>query len=147
MSGPWSDARVEQLRNLVAEKLTFSQIAAVMGPPFTRLACCGKANRLGLVSLSAKNGRFSTNPIGRLPRTSPPPMVKPKPIPAYDAKRPLVALLDLEERHCRFPVGEPSAKTFGFCGHDRRLNTEGVFTPSLPYCQHHHKVAYVPRSH
>lgn len=45
--GEWTDERVEQLKKLDAEKLTFSTIARIIGG-VTRHACISKAHRLGL---------------------------------------------------------------------------------------------------
>lgn len=45
-----------------------------------------------------------------------------------------VALLDLTERMCKWPIGDPRAPDFTFCGRDIRTGT--------PYCHEHASVAY-----
>lgn len=49
----------------------------------------------------------------------------------YDALARKVALVDLEYRDCRWPVGDPRDPDFGFCGH--------IKEPGKPYCAHHQK--------
>lgn len=46
----------------------------------------------------------------------------------------LVKLVDLKPNECRWPVGDPKAAGFGFCGHDRLL-------PHV-YCPAHCRIAY-----
>lgn len=48
--------------------------------------------------------------------------------------RPVVALLDLEPHHCRWPIGNPRSADFGFCGANRE-------SPLTPYCCEHHRRA------
>lgn len=43
-------------------------------------------------------------------------------------------LMDLKDRHCKFPIGDPLAADFGFCG-KRRL-------PPYSYCDPHRRRAY-----
>ncbi len=45
-------------------------------------------------------------------------------------------LLDLENHHCRWPIGDPQRPDFHFCG-SRPV-------PGLPYCQRHAVRAYAP---
>lgn len=52
------------------------------------------------------------------------------------AKR--IPLLDLTERTCKWPIGDPTEDDFAFCG------LEAV--PGKPYCQYHVAVAFQPMS-
>ena len=52
------------------------------------------------------------------------------------AKR--VNLLELTERTCKWPIGDPTEEDFAFCG----LSC----VPGKPYCQHHVAVAFQPMS-
>ncbi len=52
------------------------------------------------------------------------------------AKR--VTLLELTERTCKWPIGDPTDDDFAFCG----LGC----VPGKPYCQHHVAVAFQPMS-
>ena len=52
------------------------------------------------------------------------------------AKR--IPLLDLTERTCKWPIGDPTEDDFAFCG----LSC----VPGKPYCQYHVAVAFQPMS-
>ena len=45
-------------------------------------------------------------------------------------------VLTLTEHTCKWPIGDPGAEGFHFCGH-RSFN-------SLPYCEYHSRIAYQP---
>lgn len=45
-----------------------------------------------------------------------------------------VALIDLTERMCKWPIGDPRDADFTFCGHAGKAGT--------PYCPHHASIAY-----
>ncbi len=45
------------------------------------------------------------------------------------------SILELNESTCRWPIGDPSAADFFFCG--------GKTTEGLPYCGYHSRIAYV----
>ncbi|MGA8616056.1 MAG: GcrA family cell cycle regulator [Xanthobacteraceae bacterium] len=152
----WTDERVELLKKLWSEGLSASQIAAELGG-VTRNAVIGKVHRLGLsgraksASSGAPRQRKARAPthmlrIGRSIRGNT------ALAPAYDieaeAEPELIdniipiaqrcTILDLTEATCRWPVGDPGAGDFFFCGG----NTLG----SLPYCPHHARIAYQPAS-
>ena len=52
------------------------------------------------------------------------------------AKR--IPLLDLTERTCKWPIGDPTEENFAFCGLD--------CVPGKPYCEYHVAVAFQPMS-
>lgn len=149
----WTDERVELLKKLWADGLSASQIAAELGG-ITRNAVIGKVHRLGL-SGRAKSPS-STAPRQRKARTSshmmrvPRATIRGNTALAYDydiAPEPELieipeqqrkTLLELNERTCRWPVGDPGSSDFYFCGGD----AEG----EAPYCVHHARVAYQPAS-
>jgi GcrA cell cycle regulator len=87
----WTDALQTRLRELWAQGLTASQIAAELC--ITRNAVIGKAHRLGL------SGRAS--PIQR-------------------SKAPKLTLVALKERMCKWPIGHPGEPDFHFCGGEAR---------------------------
>ena len=103
----WTDTLQVRLRELWAQGLTASQIAAEL--LITRNAVIGKAHRLGL------GGRAS--PIQR-------------------SKPPMLTLVALKERMCKWPIGHPGEPDFHFCGNEAR--------PNSPYCPEHHVRAYMP---
>lgn len=49
-----------------------------------------------------------------------------------------IGLLDLTERVCKWPIGDPTDEDFAFCG------LESV--PGKPYCKHHIAIAFQPMS-
>lgn len=46
------------------------------------------------------------------------------------------SIIELDERDCRWPIGDPRDETFHFCGRERFEGTS--------YCAHHAQVAFVP---
>ena len=121
----WTDERVELLKKLWADGLSASQIAAELGG-ITRNAVIGKVHRLGL-SGRAKSPSSSV-PRARKPRSSGHMMriprasmrgntalaydydVEPEPelieIPVEQRK----TLLELTEKTCRWPIGDPGRR-------------------------------------
>lgn len=131
--GEWTDERVEQLRNLWTEGLSASQIARVLGG-VSRNAVIGKVHRIGL------SGRppNTSNSAGRVPRAPP---NESKPLMIATAECPdgeLVRLVHLNDRMCRWPIGDPQDHDFHFCG---RKPVEGG-----PYCEAHRRKAYQPQN-
>jgi GcrA cell cycle regulator len=147
----WTDERVELLKKLWADGLSASQIAAELGG-ITRNAVIGKVHRLGLSgrakspSSSAPRPRKarSSGHMMRVPRAS---MrgntalayeyeAEPEPelieIPIEQRK----TLLQLTEKTCHWPVGDPGSTDFFFCGGDT--------VNDMPYCSFHSRVAYQP---
>lgn len=55
-----------------------------------------------------------------------------------DAAAKKLSLLELNERTCKWPIGDPSAGEFYFCGH--------AAAPGKPYCSSHVAAAYQPMS-
>ena len=49
-----------------------------------------------------------------------------------------ISLMELTERTCKWPVGDPATDDFWFCG----LNVQ----PGKPYCEAHVGVAFQPMS-
>jgi len=118
----WSDDRVELLKELWASGKTAAQIATELGDNLTRNAVIGKAHRLGL------SGRVTPAPKK---------IDKPLPVEVNDvqpAKDGGVSLLELTEKTCRYPYGDPKQAGFHFCGCET--------LPGLPYCAEHAAIAY-----
>lgn len=143
----WTEERVEKLKALWAEGLSASQVATKLGG-VTRSAVIGKVLRLKL------DGRDKPS-VPRAPRKRAPerpiklrvvgPTVfhdaearPPRAVPPPGTEGPgRVTLLDAKPRDCRWPIGDPQADDFTFCGAHAE---EGH-----PYCGDHEKVAYQPR--
>lgn len=154
----WNDERVDLLKKLWSDGLSASQIAAELGG-VTRNAVIGKVHRLGLSgrakssgqqsAIRAKRGSRSRSYATR-PRKSQRALantglrisgalrlaaeingvelVAPEPLK--------LALVELTERTCKWPIGDPAEEDFHFCGHSSDENG--------PYCNYHARVAYQP---
>ena len=57
---------------------------------------------------------------------------------AVEKKSKKMSLMELTERTCKWPIGDPTHDDFAFCG------LEAV--PGKPYCQYHVAVAFQPMS-
>ena len=47
-----------------------------------------------------------------------------------------ISLMDLTERTCKWPIGDPATDSFWFCGHEAE--------PGKPYCKTHISIAFQP---
>lgn len=159
---PWTDERVNMLKQLREEGLSASQIAKRLGGGATRNSVIGKMHRLGLPGRpqSSRPAARRQAPRSRKPNTAsrasaprshgatalktqlaprPEPEPAPAPIHLVDLSRGgKVTILMLSNKTCRWPIGEPNEGDFCFCGHEPK---EGS-----PYCDYHTKVAYQPAS-
>ena len=139
--GAWTDNAVETLIRLWRQgDLSAAMIARRLG--VTRNAVLGKIHRLGLsqprhprpLAITPPPRPAKPRPIAlarRAPASAP---VRMSPQPTAEIGRGLVARLeDLPMRACHWPLGDPQAAGFAFCG--RRAETG-------PYCPAHAGVAY-----
>jgi GcrA cell cycle regulator len=162
----WTDERVELLRKLWAEGLSASQIAAQLGG-VSRNAVIGKVHRLKLSSrgraapTQARQKKTKTAATKAAKPASPPSRPVPQTIGAtalkieYDeepAPRPVarvddsvvvpisrhLKLVELTDRTCKWPNGDPLNEDFHFCGNASK--------ESGPYCAYHARLAYQPVS-
>jgi GcrA cell cycle regulator len=159
----WTDERVELLKKLWAEGLSASQIANQLGG-VSRNAVIGKVHRLklsgrGRTSSSTPRPKKTAAPGGgsrgssRAPRqvTTPngatalqahfdaEPDLRAEPRPADNVVIPIplkLKLVELSERTCKWPIGDPLAEDFAFCGND--VGECG------PDCTYHSRLAYQP---
>ena len=66
------------------------------------------------------------------------PQPEPEPIRLVDIPQgERVNILMLSERTCKWPVGDPGAEDFCFCGHAPKAS-------GGPYCDYHARIAYQP---
>jgi len=141
----WTTERIALLKNRINAGLSCGQIAREIG--VSRNAVIGKANRLGL-------SPFKSATAGQHERTGAPNIARPriatqhrtllalrtKPqlafaeVPGDDANR--CSLFELQQWHCRWPIGDPTVEDFGFCGNKA--------VDGLPYCPAHARIAYRP---
>lgn len=134
----WNEERVAVLKSLWQEGLSASQIAKQLGGGVTRNAVIGKVHRLGLAGRATPSRppkrtirvqarpRPSTPslPVPRAPRPTSPPQLSLA--PALPQLEPLrnedgrtTTVLELTDRVCKWPIGDPSDANFGFCGRPR----------------------------
>ncbi len=129
----WTDERVKLLKKLWGEGKTAAEIAKALGG-VTRNAVIGKAHRLKLsnrISPIQQNERKEE----RVPEIKKPLKVKSVVVakPANMSFKGL-KMIELKERMCRWPSGDPKEENFSFCG--------CTSVPGLPYCEEHARVAY-----
>jgi GcrA cell cycle regulator len=128
----WTQALVDELRRLVAEGLTTTQVARVLG--ITKNMVISKCGRSG-ISIPPKSRITDYSPAARARRTA----------AAWRRKlrrQELDSIGNLTpnrfpQRGCLWPHGHPGDKDFHFCG-DRVLSDR-------PYCAAHAALAYRPR--
>jgi GcrA cell cycle regulator len=142
----WTPERVERLRTFATSGLSSSQIATEIG--VTRNAVIGKLHRLGLAPGRPAGGPARTcPPRARRPRHSPQreflrlmfaqaPSIASSTGPQFapvESTRPC-SLIELAHHTCRWPVNNPGANDFAFCGNQ---SVDG-----FPYCAGHARMAY-----
>lgn len=157
----WNDERVELLKKLWSEGLSASQIAGRLGG-VTRNAVIGKVHRLGLSGRATTSRMKSHRPRARAaaaaatarrmqqktrfapqgnsavrnlfqPDAEPfVPSVEELVIPLKERR----TIQTLTECSCRWPIGDPQAEDFHFCGKNK--------VTGLPYCEFHARRAFQP---
>ncbi len=155
----WTPERIREGARLWREKKTGQQIADILGT--SRNSVLGKKDREGweggnepsrkpkprtraippLKPAARSVNPKNANPSGYRgrPRMTTPPIPRPAPVPIEDLVEPVslkVSLMQLTDHMCKWPCGDPTDPTFGFCGH---LNFNG-----LPYCEWHSRLSYQP---
>jgi GcrA cell cycle regulator len=139
----WTTERIALLKNRIEAGFSREQIAREIG--VSRNAVIGKANRLGLSRVKGPVRRLdpSAAKIAR-PRKATQrrilralqanPQLDFGEMPGDYANR--CSLLELQQWHCRWPISDPGAEDFGFCGNNQ--------VKGLSYCAAHALVAYRP---
>jgi hypothetical protein len=127
----WTDSRIDLLKKCVAQSMSASQAAAVIGG-ISRNGAIGKAQRLGL--------KF-TSRYQPIPATAVSTAVS---IPAT-----AVSIFELTARTCRWPLWGPDTPAAQklYCGAERLKPTGGSWdkmNACPPYCAHHCAVAIRP---
>jgi GcrA cell cycle regulator len=124
----WTEERTATLRRLWLEGLSASQVARQLGG-ISRSAVIGKVHRLGItVREVPARQRTAVRIAGRAqPRTRPVRETAASPRSAFRlaelAERvemaPTSSILGLSAHSCRWPIGNPEANDFGFCGREK----------------------------
>lgn len=125
-------------------RMSASLIAELIGGGCTRSAVLGRARRLGLEKLSRHDPASSMRKRATAPRPiviNPSMPWIPDVPPVIDTLIPFVqrkTLLTLGPRDCRWPVGDPQAEDFFYCGAEKSGNGS--------YCAaHRHRALRPPR--
>lgn len=136
----WSDDRIEHLKSLWQEGLSASEVARTLGH-VTRNAVLGKLHRLGLLSGSAPNRPSRAR--ASIPRSRPARPAKvalvtlvPEPDAFTFQDGSFVTVVTVNDRMCRWPIGDPKAGDFHFCGHAPKVGS--------CYCEAHTQRAHQP---
>lgn len=160
----WTEERVELLRKFWAEGLSASRIAAQLGG-VSRNAVIGKVHRLklssrGRATSSAVTRQKKVASTTKVTRSAPQrtvtmtvgatalaaqfdaePVARRYLRPVENVVVPIsrkLSLVQLTERTCKWPNGDPLSEEFSFCGNDS--------AETGPYCTYHSKVAFQPAS-
>lgn len=137
----WSADMTADLRVSVVRGETAAMIAARLG--VTRNSVIGKAHRLrlsfGSSAPPALPPRPPITPVRTPVRIPPPKPPAPEPViiaePSIAVDMLCVSLVDVTASQCRWPVGDPRADDFAFCGLPKAGGA---------YCVDHHALAYRP---
>lgn len=153
----WTDERIALLKKMWKEGKSAAEIAKTLAKGVTRNAVIGKAHRMGLSGRPSPIKKpvppkkeaavkKAALPVSKdVKKGAPAPAAK-NPALAREAEElkklekntaPLgggVALVDLTERMCKWPYGDPKEADFSFCGRGIRQGT--------PYCPEHAAMAY-----
>ena len=153
----WSAERVEILVKRWKEGLSAAKIAEELGETITRNAVIGKIFRLGLsnqrrnqqkaleaeeTKVEVQDQTTETEPIepASSAAETEPTELDPATIMALakqaESTSPKLGVLELTERTCKWPIGDPSKEEFWFCGHPSE--------PGKPYCLPHNRIAIQP---
>ncbi len=164
----WTDERVELLKKLWSEGLSASQIAAQLGSVTRnavigkvhrlKLSSRGRstagvtrqkktvqvASSVKTATRTATVTRSVTTSIGAnalQAQFDSEPMVRYQVRPTENVVVPIsrrLQLVQLSERTCKWPNGDPMSEDFSFCGNDS--------ADAGPYCGYHAKIAFQPAS-
>ena len=152
----WASEHSDALRDLLARRLSFSKIAAVINRTFntdySRSATLGRARRMGLLG-PYRPGlsplvQPQLNRLGEICSIAPTSPRLQWPVPPFKAEKPLklrcveidprhLSLIELTYGDCRYPYGgDVEGEAITFCGHPRR--------PGSSYCTPHFHLSRGP---
>lgn len=157
----WTDERIATLKKMWKEGKSAADIAKTLGKGVTRNAVIGKAHRMGLSGRPSPIKKPASAPAAKKEAAAPkketlrvvatpkkaaaaPAKINPALLKEAEELKKLeksavqigggVALIDLTERMCKWPIGDPREADFSFCGRGIRVGT--------PYCPEHAAMAY-----
>ena len=92
-----------------------------------------KAERGSSISASGTTGRSNDSKLEVVSDLSEETL---KDLLKVEMKSKKISLMDLTERTCKWPIGDPATEEFWFCGHEAE--------PGKPYCKTHISIAFQP---
>lgn len=150
----WTAERVEILTDLWMQGITAAEISKRLGNT-TRNAVIGKVNRLGLSNIprgnpkkvkdnDTKSSDVTEDDLSDSPSDEETEFKINDSEEMSDLEAAIFAektskrlsMMELTDKTCRWPIGDPAKPDFWFCGHP----TE----PDKPYCGPHNKIAEQP---
>ena len=143
----WTDHRIALLKRRFNEKASAAQIASELGPGVSRSAVLGKMHRLGLSRMDKSGPKPEPRPVSPkqaalAPVNFPPPPER-RPTSSHLGPEGGVAIIDLRNDDCRWPVGSPAGdEPMRYCGASVAMATRKV---GLCYCTTHMGQAYQQR--
>jgi GcrA cell cycle regulator len=160
----WTEPRVSALKTYWLAGFSAAEIAARLGET-TRNAVIGKAHRLGIAKAQPRRsgpapravralarpcgrpinttpvapyGRRAVSTLGRSEKPALTDIGRPPVAPAPEARSPAACtLLELDHQRCHWPIGDPRAAGFHFCG---------APATAEPYCPAHASRAFRGRA-
>jgi GcrA cell cycle regulator len=130
MQQSWTDEQLSLLKKLWTEGKTAVAIAQRLG--VSKSAVLGKVFRLRLVRPDQKPQPTASS-SAMLRRKGPRFEAEAQDL----ARRRGKSLLELTNESCRWPIGDPTQKSFHFCGEPGADLAQGI-----PYCERHRQRAY-----
>ncbi len=151
MGSHWSPEQVTLLKSLWGQGQPASAISVKLGGTLTRNAVLGKLHRMNIdashkpaprpprmnghaappkprrpVQQSPSMPRLPTLHVAAEPhRPAPPPrIILPEPVPSGKT-----TIIDLSDRVCRWPIGEPGEAAFHFCGTSKASDADTSYCP------------------
>lgn len=150
MNTIWTEAKINHLTTLWKAGHSASEISRRLDV-VSRCAVIGKLRRIGLLGIQRPARRRQAAretahgmarkplPAARVRRAAPIQAVRISatcvPVPNTTTR---CDIFGLTSSSCRFPIGDPGAADFAFCGAPR--------VGSHSYCAHHLRIAYLPAS-
>jgi GcrA cell cycle regulator len=147
----WTNDRVELLKELWNDGRSARQIAAQLGDA-SRNSVIGKVHRLGLSGGGKRPAAALPRPRERRSERTKMRILRPvvrgntalAAMHEFESEPQITenivpigqrcTILELGESKCRWPIGNPDAPDFFFCG--------GKTIAGLPYCGYHSRIAY-----
>lgn len=122
----WSDEMTDKVVKLWRGGMSAQTIADRLGDGHTRNGVIGRLSRIGELENVRPGATVDSNALkqrieararreGRQRPFVPQP-TKSLPDPETPVTGPVIPLMALQSHSCRWPIGDPSRETFGFCG-------------------------------